>query len=368
MHTTPLEDVSNTRGPYARTPLRNAGTKCPGAPPRSQSGSRISRFVFTLNNYTEDEYNFLKDWAPTTKWFIMGKEVGENGTPHLQGACIIGSQWSFSKLKTLTGFNRAHIEVMRGTPSDSRTYCSKEDSSAFEVGELPTQGKRNDIHNAVIRIRGGENLRQLASDENGGVAVVKFYKGLTTLRSLLRPPRNSPPVVIWLYGPTGSGKTRCAMECARRINTDSNVPGCDIWLSSGDLRWFDGYDGQQCVVLDDFRAKLVKFCFFLRLLDRYPVRVEFKGGFVEWEPRFIFITCPYSPDECFSTRKEHVPEDIAQLSRRISYVFEFEPCDSAEALDRACADFCDTNARLFIARAQEGLGAQRDEGQVQEGS
>lgn len=314
----------NTRGPYARVPLGTVGhSNTDSVGRRSQSGTRLSRFVFTLNNYTDEEFDALKEYAKTVKWFIMGKEKGENGTPHLQGACIIGSQCSFSKIKTLTGFKRAHIEVMRGKPSDSRTYCTKEDSNAFETGELPTPGKRTDIADVVERIQKGENLRNLAGDVQGGVAVVKFYRGLTVLRSLCRPRRSAPPCVFWLYGKTGTGKTRTSMELSRRINTFMELPPSDIWISSGELRWFDGYDGQFCAIFDDFRNKLVKFSFFLRLLDRYPVAVEFKGGFTEWVPSVIFITCPYSISDTFSTRAEHVPEDLQQLRRRVSGEYEF---------------------------------------------
>lgn len=101
----------------------------------------------------------------------------------------------------------------------------------------------------------------------------------------------------------------------------------DIWISSGGLRWFDGYDGQYVAIFDDFRNKDVAagFAFFLRLLDRYPVAVEFKGGFAAWVPRVIFITCPYSPTRCFAKHGQVVPpEDLGQLDRRITRTFEFE--------------------------------------------
>lgn len=287
---------------------------------RSQAGSRVSRFVFTLNNWTQEEWTYLtEEFAPQVKWIVMGKETApETGTSHLQGACIIGTQWTFSKLKTLTGLKRAHIEVMRGTPADSLAYCTKEDSNAFVLGTLPTPGKRNDLKDATDRILAGNTLRELAGDGEVATAVVKFYKGLTVLRSLTRPARNGPPFVFWFHGPTGTGKTRCAFGAGRVLGSGD----ADIWISSGGLRWFDGYDGQSVAIFDDFRAKHVSsFAFLLRLLDRYPVDVEFKGGFVKWTPQYICITCPYDPDECFATRKQHVPEDVAQLKRRITHVF-----------------------------------------------
>lgn len=318
---------------------------------RDRAGGRVRRIVFTLNNYTDAEYQWFKtDFAPTVKWIIIGRETGENGTPHLQGACILGTQMSFSKMKTLLGFKRAHIESMRGTPEDSRAYCSKEDSAPFEAGTLPTPGKRSDLAAVVSRVRSGETLKGLSGDDEGAVAVVKFHRGLTVLRSLTRAPRSSPPRIFWFYGPTGTGKTRCSFELGRVLCATGGNPGDDIWISSGGLRWFDGYDGHSVAIFDDFRNKHVSsFAYFLRLLDRYPMSVEFKGGHVNWEPSWIFITCPYSPLRCFEKRNEHVPEDIKQLLRRIEE-FGGKICEFVTADEYSTATGCPVAESLSIQR------------------
>lgn len=284
---------------------------------------RYRRFVFTLNNYTEQEYiDLTTRLAPTVKWIVIGKErAPETGTPHLQGACVLGFQKTLTALKNSPGLSRAHIQQMYGQPQHSLAYCTKEDTEAFQMGVIPEPGKRTDLSVAVERIGEGMTLQQLAdSDETGQICIVKYFKGLTVLRSLTRPERSGAPRTFWLYGSTGVGKTRCSVELCKLL-----VANEDPWMSSGSLRWFDGYDGQKAVIFDDFRAKHVNsFSFLLRILDRYPVRVEFKGGFVNWTPEYIFITCNKDPDECFSTRKQHVPEDIAQLRRRLTDIIEIE--------------------------------------------
>lgn len=289
------------RSPY-RTPEQN-----PKAP---KNGFRLSRFVFTLNNYTEQEYTDLTTrTAPTVKWMIIGKEVSETGTPHLQGACIIGTRKAFSTVKTFPGLRRAHIEKMNGSPHDSLTYCSKQDAEPFQYGTLPEPGKRNDLHEAVEAIKSGATMTELAEGDHA-VQVVKFHKGLTTLRSLLAPSEREPPTIIWLHGPTGSGKTRSAIEFAERMAG----PG-QYWISAGSLRWFDGYDSHEFAIFDDFRAKHATFSFLLRLLDRYELRVEFKGGFIRWAPRYIIVTANVGPREMWSFRTE---EQLDQLERRIT--------------------------------------------------
>lgn len=205
---------------------------------------------------------------------------------------------------------------MEGTPQDSLRYCTKEDKSPFIHGELPEPGKRSDLRAAASSILSGSTIRQLAlQDEDSAVAVVKYYKGLTVLRSLTRPARDGFPKIFWIWGETGVGKTQCAFHAGSEL-----APGGadDVWFSPGNLRWFDGYDGQHVAIFDDFRAKQVtSFAFFLRLLDRYPIDVEIKGAYVKFTPSVIFITCPKSPDDEFEQRKLHRPEDIEQLKRRI---------------------------------------------------
>lgn len=274
---------------------------------RTAHGKRLSRFVFTVNNYSDDDFENIKRLE--VKWIVCGKEKGDSGTPHLQGAVIIGKQVSFSTIKTWPGLERAHIEPMRGSPQDSLDYCTKEDSNAFVKGTLPSPGKRNDVHQAVARIRAGESLQQLAADDDGAVAVVKFYRGLTVLRSIVRPRRTSPPIVHWLYGTTGTGKTRTAVELAQAYAGD------DWWISSGSLRWFDGYDGQRFVIFDDLRTKHCEFSFLLRLLDRYPCTVEVKGSTIAWTPECIFVTAPDAPRVMWSLR---TTEQLDQLERRVT--------------------------------------------------
>jgi len=264
---------------------------------RSRAGNRFRRICFTLNNWTQEEYEAICEIP--CQWMIVGKETGENGTPHLQGACIFGSQMSFSTIKMLPGLKRAHIERMCGSPQDSDTYCRKQDSATFGQGILPTPGKRTDIHEAVDAIKEGSSLRDLAMGDHS-VAVVKFHKGLTVLRSLTAQVRDQsrPPVVFWLWGETGVGKTRCAISFA------DTVCGGRYWISSGGLRWFSGYDGQPVAILDDFREKHLSnpngFAWFLRLLDRYPMEVEFKGGFswAVWDT--VVITTNVHPSQWYT--------------------------------------------------------------------
>jgi len=302
-------------------PRISGNTSSLSDPPRSRAGDRYRNFVFTLNNWTEEEYlwittTFAEKYAPT--WMIVAKETGEEGTPHLQGAVILGTQRAFSTIKMWPGFRRAHLERMCGRPLDSKIYCSKQDLHPFEIGDLPSPGKRNDLALAVQAIEEGRTLSELARSD--GAAVVKFYKGLTMLRSLRSAPRDpaKPPTIYWLYGPTGTGKTKCAWEFGAAHGATT-----DVYLTLGTLQWFDGYDGQRIVIVDDFRSKGTAFNFLLRLCDRYPISVPFKGGFVNWNPDVIIFTTPHCIRNTFAERLEHRPEDVRQLERRVTMEYSF---------------------------------------------
>jgi hypothetical protein len=167
----------------------------------------------------------------------------------------------------------------------------------------------------------GKTLSEMAKTEEGAVGLIKYSRGLQTLRSYQNKPRQTtqPPTVIWIYGKTGTGKTRAAVE-------ETECHGISTWMSSGTLRWFDGYDGQEACILDDIRTSHCKFDFLLRLLDRYPFRVEFKGGSIEWSPRIILITAPWSPADMWNLK---TVEQLEQLERRITHKLQF-PDDAGQ--------------------------------------
>jgi len=89
-------------------------------------------------------------------------------------------------------------------------------------------------------------------------------------------------------GSTGGGKTRKAHELAK-------ADGGDVYIKSDSTKWFDGYDGHEIAILDDIREGWMPYNDLLTLLDPYPKRVEVKGGWRQWKPRLIILTCPFEP-------------------------------------------------------------------------
>lgn len=109
-----------------------------------RNAGRKSRYwCFTLNNYDEGDIATLRnimDGSALVSYLVFGREVGENGTPHLQGYVEFTTRWDLRRCQRsfLMG---AHFEQRRGTPQEASDYCKK-DGDWEEVGTLSrvTQG------------------------------------------------------------------------------------------------------------------------------------------------------------------------------------------------------------------------------------
>lgn len=114
-------------------------------------------WCFTLNNYTPAEVTSIQ--SAECKYIIFGREVGEEGTPHLQGFVQFKDGKTMSAVKTTLGTDRLHLEVCGGNPQQNITYCSKQ-GDVFEKGVRPAQGKRSDLKRALDDINDGMRSRK----------------------------------------------------------------------------------------------------------------------------------------------------------------------------------------------------------------
>lgn len=243
---------------------------------------RSKRWTITLNNYTnENELRLRSLVGSLLGYLVCGRERGESGTPHLQGYLETTSKISLRSLIRQLDLPRAHLEIARGSLQSNQTYCKKE-GDWFELGQPMQQGKRNDLKKIKEKLDAGASQQEIANQYFS--KWVTFRKSFQAYTDLKVTPRKWKTIVVCLWGPTGTGKTRF---CYDQISERS------VW-SPGDYEWFDGYSGQEIVIWDDYRGEY-PLPLFLKLTDRYPMRVKIKGGFVEWSPRKIYITSNIPP-------------------------------------------------------------------------
>lgn len=282
---------------------------------KSIPNNRSRAWCFTCNNYTDEDEEKFKNFP--SEYLIYGREKGEEGTPHLQGFIYFASQ------RTLNGLKKklhptAHFEPTRDIPA-SIVYCKKE-GDFHEQGCMPSQGRRHDLED--IKRMFDEKHDMLSVAQTNFEYFVQYHRAFERYQTLLQKPRNpekSPPHVIWLYGPTGTGKSRWAYD---------KYPGNMSRYPKPPGPWFDGYLQQEIVILDDFDPTHINFRNFLHLLDRYPHQVPVKGGFVQFNSDVIIITADRHPKEMYTN-----PREYSQLERRICQIVHLtEPYMNYEPL------------------------------------
>lgn len=275
-------------------------------------------WCFTLNNYDESDLRRVDEVVSSGLgiYLCYQPERGELGTRHLQGFVSFKNARQLGGVKRVIG-DRAHLEPMRGTIEQAVAYCCKEESRDADAGfgfkEFGCRpagaghpGHRTDLSEAITAIREGKRGREFF--ESHGDVWLRYGRGMESAFRLYEPKRTEKTIIYWFYGRTGTGKSMRAQEMAPDA----------YWKNNSS--WWDGYDGQEDVIIDDYRCDFCKFSELLRLFDRYPLQLQVKGGTVQFRSKRIFVTAPYHPSVMWSTRTE---EDLGQLLRRIENIEEF---------------------------------------------
>lgn len=266
--------------------------------------ARTANWCFTLNNPQDEEVKAIDQLVPEhAKYLVYGREVGENGTPHLQGYAEFNRRVVFNTAKRILG-GRVHLEVRRGSFTQAVDYCKK-DGDFVELGTPQTQGRRSDLAEIREEIVDGRSDLELADEHFAKWCV--YRRSFSAYRTLHRGSLGrSKPRVETYVGQTGVGKTRYVHH---------RHSGERIWIYPGG-GWFDGYEGQAVCFFDDYRGDIA-LDLFLRVLDRYSIQVPVKGSFVSWTPKRIYITSNTHLSLWYNYRAE---ADYAALLRRMDRV------------------------------------------------
>lgn len=179
------------------------------------------------------------------------------------------------------------------------------------------------LQNQLISVResiqSGTTERELY--EQNALVCARFPKFVAKHLEWQTPQLRNNLKVELHCGPTGSGKTHYAFQ---RYPDLFNMP-----VKSGQTLWFNGYSAQAVVLIDDFKGGF-GLDNLLRLLDKYPIQVETKGGMVWFQPNLIILTSNFKEEEWYDYHRR--AEHLAALKRRITNrykwsLFKTEECD-----------------------------------------
>jgi hypothetical protein len=258
------------------------------------------------------------------KYIVMGFEVGKSGTPHLQGYVEFDHAKTFSACKKCIG-NKCHIENRRGSSKQASDYCKK-DGEFYEFGELSSQGARADLLELKSNIMSGSmTVDDVVLDDP-----VKYHQYGRTLNKiedlrLRKLFRNFTTKGIWLYGPTGVGKSHHAFE-GYTPKTHYSYPY--------DNGWWDGYCCQNVTIINEFRGE-IKYSKMLDMVDKYPFMVKRRNREpLPFMSKIVIVTSSLPP-ECVY---EDCGEDIGQLYRRFC-VYRIEDKNTVKKIEYINDDF-----------------------------
>lgn len=244
--------------------------------------NRQSRYwCFTVNNYVRQYSEMPKG----VSYLVSGEEVGEEGTPHLQ--CYVelerGQRRSFVA-KAFPG--AAKVAARYATAYNASQYCKKE-GKFVEFGVLSTlvknQGKRNDLQEVAEKLYQGVDIKDIQQEHM--TTYMRNYRGIQHLRNAIHVPAvHRPNLKVHLF----IGKTRLGKSHYARVTLGA-------WPKPvGKGLWFDGYDRQKTVVIDEFRGQF-PLSDVLQITDPYQVAVETKGGHTWFEPDLLIFTTNTNP-------------------------------------------------------------------------
>lgn len=148
-------------------------------------------WAFTLNNYGPRDREAILA-LPGIKYGIVGKEVGANGTPHLQGYLQFHKPIRFKKLKkdiaNACEGRQAHLEKARASAAKNGEYCSK-DGDFVEIGKPPAgAGSRTDLHKVAEELAEGATLSEVA--KNNPATFMSYTKGVEAMAAIYKKDRN----------------------------------------------------------------------------------------------------------------------------------------------------------------------------------
>lgn len=274
--------------------------------PKNQNKSKRDRnWCYTVNNYSDDDIDLLTALADKCTYLIFGKEVGEQGTPHLQGYLHYKHPQQFDRVKKDLPAG-CHIEPMikYSTPEKAAAYCKKE-KNFTEFGTCPMsqeeKGKRGREFWELVK----ENAKKGKFDDIDPKVYLQYYR---TIKNIHADHGDMPPDLeestnYWYYGNTGTGKSYKAR---------SENPGAYLKMCN---KWWDNYQGQEIVIIEDFDKNHSVLGHHLKIWgDRYAFPAEVKGSKVNLRPKCIIVTSNYSPNEIWGSE----PGTLGPIQRRFT--------------------------------------------------
>lgn len=302
LHTLPLPQMpkSNSRAnPYPRPKKKR---KYPPKPRRWQ-----------LTFYKKPEFPFLPE---KMRYFISGEEIcPETKRVHWQSYIELLAGTTMKQVQRLVENPVVHVEQCKCDGPTNIKYCKKDGNIWREEGTPAheTQGTRHDLIGFREHYKEGGTTREAIENDGFIAQVAKYPRLADTLRYLYASERNFKTELHIFWGVSNSGKSYKARQEAKAFGTVYNKPAG---------KWWDMYDGQDSVILEDFRGT-TSLQQFLVLADEHPLIVPIKGTYRQFTSKRIYVTSNVDPQTWFNFMQNGYDESMIAFKRRITRELHF---------------------------------------------
>jgi hypothetical protein len=244
----------------------------------------------------------LRKWRPLVKAVVV-QERHKDGGLHLHAAFWLVRRMDLSSYTTLDAILGVHGNYQRlKKPVDSVRYLLKDPVKLAEYGmdakEYVANARAHHSNSKDSRTSGkwagavahiAKDASLLDFEDQGFIA--RNLRSLLAYKSYVRTHRPRHRVGDWdikcavIVGPTGVGKSHWA-----RYGHGLDGGTWVLPVQRGGGVWWDTYDGENVLVLDDFDPKTMSILQLLRVLDKYTFVGMVKGSTVTADWTRVIIT------------------------------------------------------------------------------
>lgn len=297
--------------------------------PRSKA---CRKYQLTFNNPQEHGFDhetirsILQDISGIVYW-CMCDEEGSTCHTHLYVAFENAKEFSMIQRR----FYGAHIEAVRGTHRENRDYIRKEgkwrDSEKSETnkpetfeesGELPVESERRVKQTEAIFAMvedGASNAEILRECPSAMLHLTRIEQARQTLLEEKYRKEFRKLEVAYIWGETGVGKTRGVMEKHGYENV------CRV---TNYAHPFDGYNGQDVIVFEEFRSSL-PLSDMLCYLDGYPLMLPCRYADRAACYTKVYILSNIPLEKQYPNVQLEEPASFDAFRRRLTSVYRISP-------------------------------------------
>ena len=295
-------------------------------PGNTKTGSAKHRaYILTLNEKSLEHYEDIKEYILNLKsntYYLCCEHIGQENK-HYHIYCQFKTPIKLS-LKKLFG---SHVEYTMGTPQDCIKYLRCEDDKHIKQGVKSIQIDEEGEIRKTGSFKTIREVKQMTQDERLDLPL--NYKNIVDkineedkekemFMDMLTEIENDNlkgPEVIYITGPSGTGKTYQAYKLALKKYNKSDI---GKMLINNNFIKITNQDAK-CFVIEEFRPSQIHASDFLQLTDKYGFNCNVKGGFISVRPQCLIICSIVPPEELYKNE-----EINTQFKRRITECFEVD--------------------------------------------